>query len=49
MTRKNGKEMTMDSRLDYLGGPLAMKFVKHIKDALSASRFIGHKREIGPE
>jgi AhpD family alkylhydroperoxidase len=31
--RKNSKEMTMDARLDYLGSPLAMKFVKHINSA----------------
>ena len=29
-TRKNGKEMTMDARLDYFGSPLALKLAKHI-------------------
>jgi AhpD family alkylhydroperoxidase len=33
VTRKNGKEMTMDARLDYLGSPLALKIVKHINSA----------------
>jgi AhpD family alkylhydroperoxidase len=33
VTRKNGKEMTMDARLDYVGNLLAMKFVKHINSA----------------
>jgi AhpD family alkylhydroperoxidase len=31
--RENGKEMTMDARLDYPGSPLAMKFVRHINSA----------------
>jgi AhpD family alkylhydroperoxidase len=33
VTRDNGKEMTMDARLDYLASPLAMKIVKHINAA----------------
>jgi AhpD family alkylhydroperoxidase len=33
VTRDNGKEMTMDARLDYLASPLAMKVVKHINAA----------------
>jgi AhpD family alkylhydroperoxidase len=33
VTRQNGKEMTMDARLDYLGSPLAMKLVTHINSA----------------
>jgi AhpD family alkylhydroperoxidase len=33
VARKNGKEMTMDARLDYFGSPLAMKLVKHINAA----------------
>jgi AhpD family alkylhydroperoxidase len=30
---KNGKEMTMDARLDYLGSPLTMKVIRHINAA----------------
>jgi AhpD family alkylhydroperoxidase len=33
VTRDNGKEMTMDARLDYLASPLVMKVVKHINAA----------------
>src|SRR5208282_2082487 len=33
LTRKNGKEMTMEARFDYLGSPLALKFVKHVNSA----------------
>jgi AhpD family alkylhydroperoxidase len=33
VARKNGKEMTMDARIDYLGSSLVMKFVKHINSA----------------
>jgi AhpD family alkylhydroperoxidase len=33
VTRKNGKEMTMDARIDYLGSPLALRIVKHINSA----------------
>jgi AhpD family alkylhydroperoxidase len=33
VTRKNGKEMTMDARLDYFASPRAMKFVRHINSA----------------
>jgi hypothetical protein len=33
VTRKSGKEMTMDARFDYLGSPLVMKLVKHINSA----------------
>jgi AhpD family alkylhydroperoxidase len=33
VTRKNGKEMTMDARLDYLSTPLTLKFVKHLSSA----------------
>ena len=29
----NGKEMTMEARIDYLGNPLALKLVKHINSA----------------
>ena len=29
----NGKEMTMDARINYLGNPLALKLVKHINSA----------------
>jgi AhpD family alkylhydroperoxidase len=36
LTRKNGKEMTMDARIDYLGSPLALKVVKHINSAGAA-------------
>ena len=34
----NGKEMTMDARIDYLGNPLAMKLVKHINSAWAVLR-----------
>jgi AhpD family alkylhydroperoxidase len=33
VTRQNGKETTMDARIDYLGSPMAMRFVKHINSA----------------
>ena len=33
LTRKNGKEMTMEARLDYLDSPLALKLVRHINSA----------------
>jgi AhpD family alkylhydroperoxidase len=33
VSRANGKEMTMEPRLDYFGSPLAMKLVKHINSA----------------
>ena len=29
----NGKEMTMDARIDYLSNPLALQLVKHINSA----------------
>src|ERR1035441_2816808 len=32
-TRKNGKERTMDARIEYLGNPMALKLVKHINSA----------------
>jgi AhpD family alkylhydroperoxidase len=31
--RDNGKEMTMEPRLDYLGSPMVMKIVKHVNAA----------------
>jgi AhpD family alkylhydroperoxidase len=31
--RENGKEMTMEPRLDYLGSPMVMKIVKHVNAA----------------
>jgi AhpD family alkylhydroperoxidase len=36
VTRKDGKEMTMDARIDYFGSPLALRFVKHINSAGAA-------------
>src|ERR1017187_1960057 len=32
-TRKNGKEITMDARLNYYGNAVAMKFAKSINSA----------------
>ena len=34
----NGKEMTIDARIDYLGSPLTMKLVKHINSAWAVLR-----------
>jgi AhpD family alkylhydroperoxidase len=38
VTRKNGKELTMDARLDYLSSPLTMKVVRHINAAEAVLR-----------
>jgi AhpD family alkylhydroperoxidase len=38
VTRKNGKELTMDARLDYLSSPLTMKVVRHIDAAEAVLR-----------
>jgi alkylhydroperoxidase family enzyme len=41
VTRKNGKEMMMDARLDYLASPLALKVVKHLNSATAVLRDSG--------
>jgi AhpD family alkylhydroperoxidase len=38
VARKNGKELTMDARLDYLSSPLTMKVVRHINAAEAVLR-----------
>src|ERR1043165_6036695 len=38
VARKNGKESTMDARLDYLSSPLTMKVVRHIYAAAAVLR-----------
>jgi AhpD family alkylhydroperoxidase len=38
VTRDNGKEITMNARLDYLASPLVMKVVKHINAASAVLR-----------
>jgi AhpD family alkylhydroperoxidase len=38
VTRDNGKEKTMNARLDYLASPLVMKVVKHINGASAVLR-----------
>jgi AhpD family alkylhydroperoxidase len=35
--RGNGKEMTMEARLDYLGSPLALKFAKRLNSAAAVA------------